>query len=76
MHNLVDRARSMYSATLKKSTVMQVKRGLDSKKNKRLLNAINVMNKEMIVLNKKLKDLRKNDLCPKKVNSLIGMQLC
>lgn len=59
VHNLVDRARSMYSATLKKSLVMQVKRGLDSKKNKRLLNAINAMNKEMIALNKKLKDLEK-----------------
>ncbi|ENI7312762.1 ATP-dependent DNA helicase [Listeria monocytogenes] len=59
VHNLVDRARSMYSATLKKSLVMQVKRGLDSKKNKRLLNAINAMNKEMIALNKNLKDLEK-----------------
>ncbi|EAK8406868.1 ATP-dependent DNA helicase [Listeria monocytogenes] len=59
VHNLVDRARSMYSATLKKSLVMQVKRGLESKKNKRLLNAINAMNKEMIALNKNLKDLEK-----------------
>ncbi|EAE8345938.1 ATP-dependent DNA helicase [Listeria monocytogenes] len=57
VHNLVDRARSMYSATLKKSAVMQVKRGLSAKNNKRLLNAINAMNKEMIALNKKLKDL-------------------
>ncbi len=57
VHNLVDRARSMYSATLKKSAVMQVKRRLDAKNNKRLLNAINVMNKDMIALNKKLKDL-------------------
>ncbi|EAE1303237.1 ATP-dependent DNA helicase [Listeria monocytogenes] len=59
VHNLVDRARSMYSATLKKSLVMQVKRGLESKKNKQLLNAINAMNKEMIALNKNLKDLEK-----------------
>lgn len=36
---------------------MQVKRRLDAKNNKRLLNAINVMNKDMIALNKKLKDL-------------------
>ncbi|MBC2186108.1 ATP-dependent DNA helicase [Listeria sp. FSL L7-0253] len=57
VHNLVDRARSMYSATLRKSMVLQVKRGLDKKANKRLLNAINAMNKEMIALNKKLTEL-------------------
>ncbi|MDT0091951.1 ATP-dependent DNA helicase [Listeria marthii] len=57
VHNLVDRARSMYSATLRKSMVLQVKRGLDKKVNKRLLNAINAMNKELIALNKKLTDL-------------------
>ncbi|MCD2223113.1 ATP-dependent DNA helicase [Listeria cossartiae] len=57
VHNLVDRARSMYSAALRKSMVLQVKRGLDKKVNKRLLNAINVMNKELITLNKKLTDL-------------------
>ncbi|MBC1807745.1 ATP-dependent DNA helicase [Listeria sp. FSL L7-0993] len=57
VHNLVDRARSMYSATLRKSLVMQVKRGLDKKLNKRLLNSVNAMNKEMIMLNKKLTDL-------------------
>ncbi|MBC2184344.1 ATP-dependent DNA helicase [Listeria sp. FSL L7-0233] len=57
VHNLVDRARSMYSATLQKSMVLQVKRGLDKKANKRLLNAINAMNKEMIALNKKLTEL-------------------
>lgn len=57
VHNLVDRARSMYSATLRKSMVLQVKRGLDKKVNKRLLNAINAMNKELIALNKKLTEL-------------------
>ncbi|MBC2073754.1 ATP-dependent DNA helicase [Listeria marthii] len=57
VHNLVDRARSMYSATLRKSMVLQVKRGLDKKANKRLLNAINAMNKELIALNKKLTEL-------------------
>ncbi|MBC1547077.1 ATP-dependent DNA helicase [Listeria sp. FSL L7-1435] len=57
VHNLVDRARSMYSATLRKSMVLQVKRGLDKKANKRLLNAINAMNKEMIALNKKLTEI-------------------
>ncbi|MDT0004228.1 ATP-dependent DNA helicase [Listeria cossartiae subsp. cayugensis] len=57
VHNLVDRARSMYSATLRKSMVLQVKHGLDKKANKRLLNAINAMNKEMIGLNKKLTEL-------------------
>ncbi|MBC1987465.1 ATP-dependent DNA helicase [Listeria sp. FSL L7-0478] len=57
VHNLVDRARSMYSATLRKSMVLQVKRGLDKKANKRLLNTINAMNKEMIALNKKLTEL-------------------
>ncbi|MCD2253777.1 ATP-dependent DNA helicase [Listeria marthii] len=57
VHNLVDRARSMYSATLRKSMVLQVKRGLDTKVNKRLLNAINAMNKELIALNKKLTEL-------------------
>ncbi|UHP10350.1 ATP-dependent DNA helicase [Listeria marthii] len=57
VHNLVDRARSMYSATLRKSLVMQVKRGLDKKLNKRILNSVNAMNKEMIAVNKKLTDL-------------------
>lgn len=57
VHNLVDRARSMYSATLRKSMVLQVKRGLGKKANKRLLNAINAMNKELIALNKKLTEL-------------------
>ncbi|MBC2054382.1 ATP-dependent DNA helicase [Listeria welshimeri] len=59
VHNLVDRARSMFSATLRKSLIMQVKRGLDKKLNKRLLNAINAMNREMISLNKKLTELGK-----------------
>ncbi|MBF2347414.1 ATP-dependent DNA helicase [Listeria seeligeri] len=54
VHNLVDRARSMFSATLRKSLVMQVKRQLDKKLHKRLWNAVNAMNKEMISLNKEL----------------------
>ncbi|MBC1886531.1 ATP-dependent DNA helicase [Listeria seeligeri] len=54
VHNLVDRARSMFSATLRKSLVMQVKRQLDKKLHKRLWNAVNAMNKVMISLNKEL----------------------
>lgn len=54
VHNLVDRARSMFSATLRKSLVMQVKRQLDKKLHKRLWNAVNAMNKVMVSLNKEL----------------------
>lgn len=54
VHNLVDRARSMFSATLRKSLVMQVKRQLDKKLHKRLWNAVNAMNKVMVSLNKVL----------------------
>ncbi|MBC6296728.1 ATP-dependent DNA helicase [Listeria sp. FSL L7-1517] len=54
VHNLVDRARSMFSATLRKSLIMQVKRQLDKKQHKRLWNSIDAMNKVMISLNKKL----------------------
>lgn len=54
VHNLVDRARSMFSATLRKSLVMQVKRQLDKKLHKRLWNAVNAMNKVMVSLNKQL----------------------
>ncbi|MBC1577922.1 ATP-dependent DNA helicase [Listeria seeligeri] len=54
VHNLVDRARSMFSATLRKSLIMQVKRQLDKKLHKRLWNSVNAMNKEMISLNKEL----------------------
>ncbi|QPJ26736.1 ATP-dependent DNA helicase [Listeria seeligeri] len=54
VHNLVDRARSMFSATLRKSLIMQVKRQLDKKLHKRLWNAVNAMNKVMISLNKEL----------------------
>lgn len=56
VHNLVDRARSMFSATLRKSLIMQVKRQLDKKLHKRLWNAVNAMNKEMISLNKQLSE--------------------
>lgn len=54
VHNLVDRARSMFSATLRKSLVMQVKRQLDKKLHKRLWNSVNAMNKVMVSLNKEL----------------------
>lgn len=54
VHNLVDRARSMFSATLRKSLIMQVKRQLDKKLHKRLWNAVNAMNKVMVSLNKEL----------------------
>lgn len=54
VHNLVDRARSMFSATLRKSLVMQAKRQLDKKLHKRLWNAVNAMNKVMVSLNKVL----------------------
>ncbi|MBC1827531.1 ATP-dependent DNA helicase [Listeria seeligeri] len=54
VHNLVDRARSMFSATLRKSLVMKVKRQLDKKLHKRLWNAVNAMNKVMVSLNKVL----------------------
>ncbi|MBC1844010.1 ATP-dependent DNA helicase [Listeria seeligeri] len=54
VHNLVDRARSMFSAALRKSLVMQVKRQLDKKLHKRLWNAVNAMNKVMVSLNKVL----------------------
>ncbi|AHI54742.1 helicase C-terminal domain-containing protein [Listeria ivanovii] len=54
VHNLVDRARSMFSATLRKSLVMQVKRQLDKKLHKRLWKTVNEMNKVMISINKKL----------------------
>lgn len=54
VHNLVDRARSMFSATLRKSLIMQVKRQLDKKQHKRLWNSIDAMNKVMISLNKEL----------------------
>ncbi|MBF2631363.1 ATP-dependent DNA helicase [Listeria seeligeri] len=54
VHNLVDRARSMFSATLRKSLVMQVKRQLDKKLHKRLWNSVNAMNKVMVSLNKQL----------------------
>ncbi|MBC1486533.1 ATP-dependent DNA helicase [Listeria seeligeri] len=56
VHNLVDRARSMFSATLRKSLVMQVKRQLDKKLHKRLWNAVNAMNKVMVSLNKQLSE--------------------
>lgn len=54
VHNLVDRARSMFSATLRKSLIMQVKRQLDKKLHKRLWNSVNAMNKVMVSLNKEL----------------------
>ncbi|WP_270993656.1 ATP-dependent DNA helicase [Listeria seeligeri] len=54
VHNLVDRARSMFSVTLRKSLIMQVKRQLDKKLHKRLWNAVNAMNKVMVSLNKEL----------------------
>lgn len=54
VHNLVDRARSMFSATLRKSLIMQVKRQLDKKLHKRLWNSVNAMNKVMVSLNKQL----------------------
>lgn len=56
VHNLVDRARSMFSATLRKSLIMQVKRQLDKKLHKRLWNAVNAMNKVMVSLNKQLSE--------------------
>lgn len=54
VHNLVDRARSMFSVTLRKSLIMQVKRQLDKKLHKRLWNSVNAMNKVMVSLNKQL----------------------
>lgn len=56
VHNLVDRARSMFSATLRKSLIMQVKRQLDKKLHKRLWNSVNAMNKVMVSLNKQLSE--------------------
>ncbi|EHY9333463.1 ATP-dependent DNA helicase [Listeria innocua] len=59
VHNLVDRARSMFSATLSKSIIMQVKRELDKKTDKKLLNSVTAMNKIMIALNKQLAEENK-----------------
>ncbi|MBC2261968.1 ATP-dependent DNA helicase [Listeria sp. FSL L7-0091] len=59
VHNLVDRARSMFSATLNKSNIMQVKRELDKKTDKKLLNSVTAMNKIMISLNKQLAEENK-----------------
>lgn len=59
VHNLVDRARSMFSATLSKSIIMQVKRELDKKADKKLLNSVTTMNKIMISLNKQLTEENK-----------------
>ncbi|EMX5393817.1 ATP-dependent DNA helicase [Listeria innocua] len=59
VHNLVDRARSMFSATLSKSIIMQVKRELDKKTDKKLLNSVTAMNKIMISLNKQLAEENK-----------------
>ncbi|EAH4446482.1 ATP-dependent DNA helicase [Listeria innocua] len=59
VHNLVDRARSMFSATLSKSIIMQVKRELDKKTDKKLLNSVTAMNKILIALNKQLAEENK-----------------
>lgn len=59
VHNLVDRARSMFSATLSKSIIMHVKRELDKKTDKKLLNSVTAMNKIMIALNKQLAEENK-----------------
>lgn len=50
-HNLVDRARNMYSASLRKSSVLQGKK-LVGKEERKLFRALNAVNAEMISLRK------------------------
>lgn len=58
-HNLVDRARDMYSARLIKEDFLEVKKLLKAPEEKKIVSAINKCNKELIELKKEAKSFKK-----------------
>lgn len=58
-HNLVDRARDMYSARLIKEDFLEVKKLLKDPSEKKIVSAINKCNKELIELKKEAKSFKK-----------------
>lgn len=74
-HNLVDRAREMYSATVVKEDFLAMKRMLKSR-NKKLAGAMESCNRALLELKRKCDDMAKYDLIEVEGFILRGMRLC
>lgn len=71
-HNLVDRSRSMFSAQLKKSAFLQLKKKL-GKQEKRLSSLLRLVNEELLALRKRCAEQR--DLVQKEALTTLNAQL-